>query len=555
MRGAVALTDAGCAMLRERVGVPAPAQPTRDGWRIDPHDPRVAWRGATRCSPHDRHADLNVFSDAHGAVIIQRGLGTRTPLYFHAGRDSVEWDPDPQRLLRSLGLKRELDVGSLLHVIWRGRPKPGHALLNGIQALQVGEELRCAPREPPMVRRFAWPVHPAPVETDPSALRNEALARLQASIEQGVGPNHATAQVALFLSGGVDSGLLAALLHARHAVTGYTIAFDDAYGLNETDYAARVAEMTGIRHRIVPLDAHRARVLLDRVLAAPLPLTAPAALTHAALLDAAAEDGHTVALSGLGADECFGGYHKPLACLAAQLHHQRRLGVDLAGLYALPDARLFALRDVLFFGIAEFFSHDALQRISKDRQAVDALRADDLAFYRQLLAIKPGMLPTEAMAAHEYVFRISDLLLPALADPAALRGPRLDFPFLRPDLYGWAAAIEPGMRYWYEADAWWAKRLLRQVASGYLPPEIVMRKRQVLLAPIAHWLLEPRFRTRVIDEIADASLWRLAPLTTAFRTALLSRLRTYERVEEDASWAEQLWVILVLCGWLNRNPA
>nr|WP_057927289.1 asparagine synthase C-terminal domain-containing protein [Burkholderia ambifaria] len=548
MRGAAALTDAGCAVLRARARDTAPidcGQPDGSDWRLDPRDERIAW-GAT--SQDDE--DLDVSRDDHDALIIRRGLRARRPLYFRVEGDRIEWDQDPLRLLRTLGIKCELDVGSLLHLLWRGRPRSGHALLHGIQALQVGEALICAPGAPPVVRRFAWPLQVAPVSHDPSCVQEEALSRLRASVDHVA---DAARGIALFLSGGVDSGLLAALLRERHAVTGYTIAFDDDYGLNETDYAAVVARITGIRHRIVHLDVDHARQLLDRVLAAPFPLTAPAAVTHAALIEATVADGHAVAVSGLGADECFGGYQKPLTCLAAQMHHQRRLGVDLPGLYNLPTARLLGLDDVLFLGIAEFFSLDEMRRLSRDPKVVDALLADDVVFYRQLLAVKPQALPTEAMSAHEYVFRIGELLLPALADNALMHGTHLDFPFLREDVYGWASAIDPGLSYWYEADAWWAKRLLRQVAARYLPPEIVMRKRQVLLAPIAHWLLDLRFRTRVLDEVADSDLWRIAPLTTRFRTTLLSRLRAYDHLDDDGRWHEQLWAILVLCGWINRH--
>jgi asparagine synthetase B (glutamine-hydrolysing) len=549
MRGAAALTDAGCAALRERARETAPIGCGPASWRIDPRDERIAWDAA---SPDGDTADLDVSRDAHGALIVRRGLHARGPLYFRIERDRIEWDQDPQRLVGSLGIKREFDVGSLLHLLWRGRARPGHALLQGVRALHVGEALRCAPGEPPVVRRAAWPVHARPVSHDAACLREEALARLRTSVHQAA---DAERPVALFLSGGVDSGLLAALLRERHAVTGYTIAFDDDYGLNETDYAATVARVTGIRHRIVHLDVDHARQLLDRILAAPFPLTAPAAVTHAALIEATVADGHAVAVSGLGADECFGGYHKPLTCLAAQMHHQRRLGIDLAGLYDLPLARLLGLDDVLFLGIAEFFTLDEMRRLSRDPHAIDTLPADDVGFYRQLLAAKPEALPTEAMSAHEYVFRIGELLLPALADNALMHGPRLEFPFLRPDVYGWASAIDPGLNYWHEADAWWAKRLLRQVAGRYLPPEIVMRKRQVLLAPIAHWLLDARFRTRVLDEIADSGLWRIAPLSARFRATLLSRLRAYDEIGDDNRWHEQLWVILVLCGWINRHSA
>jgi asparagine synthetase B (glutamine-hydrolysing) len=113
--------------------------------------------------------------------------------------------------------------------------------------------------------------------------------------------------------------------------------------------------------------------------------------------------------------------------------------------------------------------------------------------------------------------------------------------------------LEAGQCYWYENHAWWAKRLLRTTAKCCLPDEIVMRKRQVFLAPLAHWLLSPSIRAIVVEEIADSPFWKLDVLRRQFRDSILRKLRSYRALNPEDGWQEQVWVLLVLCAWINRR--
>jgi asparagine synthetase B (glutamine-hydrolysing) len=560
---AVALTARGRHALAERL---------RTATDADRPDPTSCWVPTTvEGTPHGsivfaadgadsgRHREPDAVANA-----LQRRDCLAPPVYYRIGQDVVEIDHDLQRLADSAPAHPRVDAAAALHFAWRGRAPPGQTLYQGIAALTVGEALVFPEAGRPIVRRIDWPLEAGAAETDSTetdadegdatALVDTVLHRIEQSMLADIAGADASERVGLFLSGGVDSGMLAALAtrHAR-AVTGYTAAFDDAFGLNETPFARRVARSLKIHHRIVRIGIDDAIGHLDALLRSPWPLAAPAAITQAALAAAAAADGQRLVLSGLGADECLGGYHKSLVCLAAQVRQMRLRGLDLPGLYALPGSKLLRAPDLLFHGIAEFFGLAELRRIATMPAALADFARIDLDFYRRVVGIKPTAQPTELMAAHEFCFRIADLLLPALRTPSAGNGCALAFPFLDPKLYRWAASIDPGRHYWFEDDAWWAKRLLRTAAARLLPEDIVMRRRQVLLAPLGHWLLDRRFRRTVLEEIADSPFWRLGALKPEAREPYLRTLRRYRRVETDNRWQEQLWVLLVLCAWVNRH--
>ena len=114
--------------------------------------------------------------------------------------------------------------------------------------------------------------------------------------------------VGLFLSGGVDSGLLTAMAQ-RHAqnITAYTVKMPDQ-SYDETPHAKRIAQHCGVEHKIVELtdsDVSEAFGSVADMLDEPL---ADYSLLPTYMVCRAARKGMTVALSGDGGDELFGGY-------------------------------------------------------------------------------------------------------------------------------------------------------------------------------------------------------------------------------------------------------
>jgi hypothetical protein len=576
MRAAVALTPRGITDLAERVSLSTAigAAGGRQSW-LTLADGRLAvWDGrrSAQMVPRSRKAislptigppiqsEPGPLLIGPGEVItVRRPSHASMPLYYRIFSDTVEIDDDLERLAASTAARSNLDQNSLLHFVWRGRPRPGRTLYVDICSLGVGEELVCSPGRRPVIRRFWWPLHGDRLPQDNEALCDEAFARIDAAVARATAGGLVTGGyqsdgAALLLSGGVDSSLIAALAHRRGVpLTAFTVAFDDAYGLNETPFARRVTRSLRIPHRVVRIAAEDVAPLLCRVLAAPQPRAAPAAITHAALIEAVAGAGHRRLVSGLGADECFGGYHKPLEYFAAQLHHMRRRRIDLAGLFEIPLQRLLRMREAIFFGVAEFFPLRQLARIACDTAAVRKFPVSDIEFYRGALAAKPNAHALELMAAHEFQYRLSELLLPAFGTEGFGAAPSLAYPFLNPSVYLWASALDPSDCYWHEDQAWWAKRLLRATAKRFLSNEIVMRKRQVFLAPFAHWLLARVVRAIIIEEIADSPFWRFGVLRRGLRETILAKLRRYHAVDSEDSWQEQLWAVLALCAWVNRR--
>lgn len=140
--------------------------------------------------------------------------------------------------------------------------------------------------------------------------------------------------VGLFLSGGIDSGVLAGLMAeaGAHQTVGITIAYDEFAGRNEDEVplAARIATTYGIRHHVRRVTSEEFHADLPRIFAAMDQPSIDGVNTWYAS-KAAAEAGLKVVLSGIGGDELFQGYSS-FATLPRLVSWWRRLG-------SIPGAR------------------------------------------------------------------------------------------------------------------------------------------------------------------------------------------------------------------------
>ena len=134
--------------------------------------------------------------------------------------------------------------------------------------------------------------------------------------------------VSSFLSGGLDSSIVTVLAHqAAQEIDAYTITFrpedqrleampDDAV------YARKVAAQFGIDLHEIEISPDIVDLLPRMVDVLDEPIGDPAAINTLLMCEAARERGVKVILSGMGADELFGGYRKHLACVMASRYRR-----------------------------------------------------------------------------------------------------------------------------------------------------------------------------------------------------------------------------------------
>lgn len=363
--------------------------------------------------------------------------------------------------------------------------------------------------------------------------------------------------VGCFLSGGVDSSVIAAFMAeaARDAgappIRTFTMTFDEpAY--DERDAALRVARHIGSRHTELPATAQLAGLLDDMVARFGEPFGNPTALLiHD--LSRMARQHVTVALVGDGGDEVFAGYPRYDGGLLAERYRRMvpgwlRRGVvaplaelipeSRAGRHAWRRAREFLTGATLppaemYAAWVEYFSPEERKRLLGG----DAAGRRPIA---ELYAAAPSQNPLDAMQQTDLLSFLPGNLL-AYGDAMSMRHAlELRLPLIDHRVVEAVQAIDPAIRF-----AHGRKSLLRGIARRLLPAAIIDAPKRGFNPPMGLWLKH---------DLAGLVAERLTPSRMARVgldwPAVKALLEVERRGRRDV--ALKVWSLLVLDSWADQ---
>ncbi|MEA2602627.1 MAG: hypothetical protein QOF89_3619 [Acidobacteriota bacterium] len=351
----------------------------------------------------------------------------------------------------------------------------------------------------------------------------------------------------VFLSGGVDSSLVAAVARAvRPELTlpAFTLRFA-VESFDEGTFAEAVATHLGLPTREVwvrPED-FPAR-LADLISLAGEPLADPAWVPTAMLARRAAEECKVV-LAGEGGDELFGGYPTyigaGLAERYARLPRPVRRRVE-ALIRALPPSEK---KVTLSFLLQRFVAGAELAGLDRHLLWTSNLSPDLLARLgvRSLETRCPAPDGTELLdllQRQDLETSLAEGLLTEADRAGMISSLEVRTPFLDRDVMELAAGLTPGQR----VHGLKTKVFLKQYAKRYLPRRIVERRKRGLSVPLAAWLRGP---------LGDWARGRLA--SGILGMAGIDPLAALDLFEEHrlrrADHARALWTLIVLAEWLG----
>lgn len=397
----------------------------------------------------------------------------------------------------------------------------------------------------------------------------EALEHLEQLIDQSIADQMlADVPVGAFLSGGIDSSLVTARMQAAStsSVKTYTIGFEEA-GYNEAGFAKQVASELGTSHTefyLQPKDALDLVPELAGIYSEPL---ADVAQIPMVLLSRLARQDVTVALSGDGGDELFGGYNRHVAAAGR-----------MKQLLAMPNmARQVSSKALQAFSssaMAEWFEQRGIgpRQVGNKAQKLAGLLncegVEDWQFsllgasvmtehllegasvsLRELLPypLEPtssGQSPAEAMMLHDFQFYMQDDVLTkvdrgTMSASLEARAPFLDHRIIE---FAFSLPLE------FKTDGRVGKKILRDLAYRQVPRSLIERSKSGFTVPIGLWLRGP------LKEWASELL---AP--EALRDQGYLNVESVSKVWSDhcdgkRDNAQVLWNLLSFQSWLKiRN--
>ena len=264
-----------------------------------------------------------LFDEATGKLFLARDQMGIKPLYCLQRQGGIVFASELKALVAAVGKELEVDHATLVASMLYYWVPDQRCSLRGVEKLPPGSWLEISPTAEPRTERYCWLPD----------LAREASAEdpedLRAIIEDSV-TAHLVADVPVssFLSGGLDSSIVTVLAKRSNPdIEAYTIRFreqdqrleampDDVF------YARKVAQQFGIQLHEIEIAPDIVDLLPRMVDILDEPIGDPAAINTLLMCEAAREAGVKVLLSGMGADELFGGYRKHLACVMAARYQQ-----------------------------------------------------------------------------------------------------------------------------------------------------------------------------------------------------------------------------------------
>ena len=366
--------------------------------------------------------------------------------------------------------------------------------------------------------------------------------------------------VGIFLSGGIDSSIVAAIASAyAPGLKAFTISFSGA-SYDETPYAKVVAERYGLDHQIVELgnaDILTSWEALSAHLDEPF---ADASILPTWLLCRTAKQQVTVALGGDGADELFAGYPNFPANHLSPLVRMIPLSVGRALRRAFGCMRQsgsymslqFKLRQLSFgFGhpddqqsfrsMASFSPEDRTSLLSESFMG-GLFHSDPYDVIDNYLRKSHIRDPMQRLQYLFITMYLADNILVKMDRASMFHSLEVRSPFLDNKLASFALALP----FHYKLSGMTTKKILKVLAARYLPDNLIYRTKHGFAPPVSEMLRGP-----LLEPMCDLLLSVSNPLSKMFSLPELERMIN-EHTSRRADNRKSLWNLLQLFAFTSR---
>lgn len=501
---------------------------------------------------------------ATGELVLARDpLGIK-PLFYTERGEGIVFASELKAIIAALGTDLRIESGALIASMLYYWVPEQRCAIQGVHKLPAGSWARIRPGAKPEIKHY-WRI-----QDMAAAAAGQPVADLKSVIEESVRAHLvADVPVSSFLSGGLDSSIITVLGHQdSHALDAYTITFrpedqkleampDDAV------YARKVARDFGVELHEIEISPDVVELLPRMVDILDEPIGDPAAINTVLMCEAARARGVKVMLSGMGADELFGGYRKHLACLMASRY--RRLPRAVRGSARLAVNSLpvsIGNRGLRYPRWAKrFMTFAELPEEARFRRSYTLYDPESLS-----TLLSPELREHVADVIEEHAAVYHDNALDDEVNRMCLADARLFMAGLNltyTDRASMATSVEVRVPFVDKVVAEAAftiagsdkirgkvqKAALKDAAENWLPREIVHRPKASFGAPLRAWIrndLRELIRDVLVDgEFVQSGMLRREPLL---------RLIADEQVGRE-DYAKQIWQLLSMELWYRQVRA
>jgi len=459
------------------------------------------------------------------------------PLYFYAEKGIFVFASEIKALLHA-GVPFEINKDEIKHFFLLNTTSTGQTAVKGIQKLQPAENLIYDLTKKEVVRKTRYWQNRF---TEEKISLPEAEKQIHESLKDSVRKRlQADTEVGAFLSGGIDSSLITALMSQEVGkIKTFSVGFDYA-DYDEAQYAKTVSEQYHTEHYELRFTGRDIKQLIDEL---PHYYDDPfgdASMIPTFLVSKVASEHVKVVLSGTGSDEIFGGYKRYQEFLL--LSKLRRLSPllkkPLSEIYALINSDKAHKLKELLKSEDDFTLYVKL--LSDLFRGNDPVSADLMPAQKYRSNFTGNNKLNQILAFDQNVYLPEDLLIKE--DRASMaHGLEGRVPFLDHRLVELANSLPVK----YKMHRGQGKYILKQISRNYLPKAIIKRKKQGFGVPLKHY-----FRNELKDYAASL-MFDFEDLPEYYdKTRLQKSWQVHQSGKAD--YSSLFWNIIMFNKWYDN---
>ncbi len=492
--------------------------------------------------------------DTHKRLLtLARDRMGEKPLYWGWQGDTLLFGSELKALKAHPDFVGEIDRNALALFLRHNYIPAPHSIYKDIHKLAAGHyvsiplEARAADVQPKAYWRMSDIVQSGQSHSFTGS-DSQAVELLDAQLSESVGIQMlADVPLGAFLSGGVDSSTVVALMQkqTQQRVSTFAIGFDEPE-YNEAEQAKAVAQHLGTDHTELYIGSQEALAVISKLPKIYCEPFADSSQIPTYLVSQMARQHVTVALSGDGGDELFGGYN-PYRFLPQVWHRlawvpapARVLLQALLAPLPLP-AKMAKLREVMAARTPEELYRLVLSHWSCPQNVV--LGAHEPATLLNTPDDWPKLNSFEhwMMAMDAQTYMVDDVLTKvdraAMFNSLETRVPFLDHRVVE---LAWNFPLHMKIR---DGQGKW---LLRQVLYKYVPKELIDRPKKGFSIPLASWLRGP------LRDWAESLIDEKKLKKQNFFNHKIIQKNWLEHVNGSADHSTRLWSVLMFQAWLEN---
>jgi len=497
-------------------------------------------------------------------ILARDRLGVK-PLLYSMNENSIVFSSELKALLADTRIDREIDFEGLeLFFTYNFIPAPW-SIYKGIKKLEPAHYL-VFDKTGYRINRY-WDILPSLEQSDLTDDMEAASEQLRQLVKDATRIRMISdVPLGAFLSGGIDSAVVVANMAMLRSepIRTFFIKYSDNPLFDESRYARAVAELYGTKHTEIELSPSEGLKSLDEVMSAIDEPFADSSAIPTWLVSKWTRRSVTVALSGDGGDEVFGGYRRYLGEVFVdyymKLPHFFRKKLIEHVILRLPDSKnrqfLEYIRrlkiflegasrsqvDRHYYWLVYFPDSDRYELFKEEIRAnfngaglrvIERLYENPIKdrINRMLYADIKNLLPFDMLTKVD---------LMSMSNSLEIRSPFLDYRISELAFRFCGSLKIRGLR---------LKHILKEAFRNYLPPALLNRPKQGFEVPVGEWLRSKKEFKRLFWEVVEGPNIDRQGLFKADK--IRQMFQEHEKSRRDNS--HKLWAIFVFQWWFQSE--